>query len=67
MHRPLLKTFLAGNKGFVNETEYLVGKPDFVGIEEAHAFADGAAALLAAEGKQLFSSATTKASLHSQL
>ncbi|MGE7092319.1 heavy metal translocating P-type ATPase [Lysinibacillus sp. NPDC048646] len=40
-----------GIKGFVNETEYLVGKPDFVGIEEAHAFADGAAALLAAEGK----------------
>ncbi|EON74482.1 heavy metal translocating P-type ATPase [Lysinibacillus sphaericus] len=40
-----------GIKGFVNETEYLVGKPDFVGREEAHAFADGAAALLAAEGK----------------
>ena len=40
-----------GMKGFVDGTEYLVGKPDFVGEEEAHAFANGAASTLAAEGK----------------
>lgn len=40
-----------GMKGFVDGTEYLVGKPDFVGEDEAHAFANGAASTLAAEGK----------------
>jgi len=38
-------------KGYVNDMEYLVGKPDFVGAEEANSFADGAAAKLATEGK----------------
>lgn len=40
-----------GMKGFVDGTEYLVGKPDFVGEDEAHAFANGAASTLATEGK----------------
>ena len=40
-----------GMKGFVDGVEYLVGKPDFVGEDEANAFADGAAATLASQGK----------------
>lgn len=40
-----------GIKGYVNDMEYLVGKPDFVGTEEANSFADGATAKLATEGK----------------
>lgn len=40
-----------GMKGFVDGTEYLVGKPDFVGEEEANTFANGAAATLASQGK----------------
>lgn len=40
-----------GIKGYVDGTEFLVGKPDFVGEEEANTFANGAAATLAAEGK----------------
>ena len=40
-----------GMKGFVEDTEYLVGKPDFVGEDEANAFANGIASTLAAEGK----------------
>ncbi|MGE7111593.1 heavy metal translocating P-type ATPase [Lysinibacillus sp. NPDC047702] len=40
-----------GIKGYVNDMEYLVGKPDFVGAEEANSFADSAAAKLATEGK----------------
>lgn len=40
-----------GMKGFVEDTEYLVGKPDFVGEDEANAFANGIASTLATEGK----------------
>jgi len=40
-----------GIKGYVNEVEYLVGKPDFVGLDEANDFANGAAENLASEGK----------------
>ncbi|MGG2083226.1 heavy metal translocating P-type ATPase [Lysinibacillus pakistanensis] len=40
-----------GIKGYVNDMEYLVGKPDFVGAEEANSFANGATAKLATEGK----------------
>ena len=40
-----------GMKGFIDGTEYLVGKPDFVGEDEALAFANGAASTLATEGK----------------
>ncbi|MFJ6211453.1 heavy metal translocating P-type ATPase [Lysinibacillus sp. NPDC092081] len=42
-----------GIKGYVNEVEYLVGKPDFVGLDEANNFANGAAENLAAEGKSV--------------
>lgn len=38
-------------KGYVNETEYLIGKPDFVGEDEANAFANNALAKLTSEGK----------------
>lgn len=40
-----------GMKGYVNETEYLIGKPDFVGEVEANAFANNALAKLTSEGK----------------
>ncbi len=40
-----------GMKGFVNGTEYLIGKPDFVGSEEANTFANNALSKLSAEGK----------------
>lgn len=40
-----------GIKAIVNNHAYTVGKPDFVGKERAEAFADGAAARLASEGK----------------
>lgn len=40
-----------GMKGYVNETEYLIGKPDFVGEVEANAFANNALAKLTGEGK----------------
>lgn len=40
-----------GMKGFVNGTEYLIGKPDFVGVEEANTFANNALANLTSEGK----------------
>lgn len=40
-----------GMKGFVEGTEYLVGKPDFVGEDEANTFTNGVASTLAAEGK----------------
>ena len=40
-----------GIKGFIDGVEYLVGKPDFVGEDEANTFANGAAATLAAQGK----------------
>ncbi|MFJ7669336.1 heavy metal translocating P-type ATPase [Lysinibacillus sp. NPDC097195] len=40
-----------GMKGYVNETEYLIGKPDFVGEEEANTFANNALSKLTAEGK----------------
>ncbi|MFJ7953812.1 heavy metal translocating P-type ATPase [Lysinibacillus sp. NPDC096418] len=40
-----------GIKGSIDGIEYLVGKPDFVGEDEANAFANGAAATLAAQGK----------------
>ncbi|MGE7948701.1 heavy metal translocating P-type ATPase [Lysinibacillus sp. NPDC093688] len=40
-----------GIKGYVNEVEYLVGKPDFVGLDEANEFANGVAENLASEGK----------------
>ncbi|WP_068986644.1 MULTISPECIES: heavy metal translocating P-type ATPase [Lysinibacillus] len=40
-----------GIKGYVDHIEYQVGKPDFVGAEEAENFADGVATKLAAEGK----------------
>ncbi|MDM5250331.1 heavy metal translocating P-type ATPase [Lysinibacillus sp. G4S2] len=40
-----------GIKGYVDNIEYQVGKPDFVGVEEADNFADGVATKLAAEGK----------------
>lgn len=40
-----------GMKGYVNETEYLIGKPDFVGENEANAFANNALAKLTSEGK----------------
>lgn len=40
-----------GIKAFEDGTEYLVGKPDFVGAEEADAFSDGIASRLASEGK----------------
>ncbi|WP_433595504.1 heavy metal translocating P-type ATPase [Lysinibacillus xylanilyticus] len=42
-----------GIKGYVNEVEYLVGKPDFVGLDEANDFANGAAENLASEGKSV--------------
>jgi len=42
-----------GIKGYVNEIEYLVGKPDFVGLDEANDFANGAAENLASEGKSV--------------
>ncbi|MGE7999078.1 heavy metal translocating P-type ATPase [Lysinibacillus sp. NPDC093190] len=42
-----------GIKGYVNEVEYLVGKPDFVGLDEANDFANGAAESLASEGKSV--------------
>ncbi|MFJ7916848.1 MULTISPECIES: heavy metal translocating P-type ATPase [unclassified Lysinibacillus] len=42
-----------GIKGNVNEVEYLVGKPDFVGLDEAIEFANGAAESLASEGKSV--------------
>ncbi|WP_082337421.1 heavy metal translocating P-type ATPase [Lysinibacillus sp. FJAT-14745] len=42
-----------GIKGYVNEVEYLVGKPDFVGLDEANEFANGAAENLASEGKSV--------------
>ncbi|MEY9980505.1 heavy metal translocating P-type ATPase [Lysinibacillus sp. RC79] len=42
-----------GMKGNVNEVEYLVGKPDFVGLDEANEFANGAAENLASEGKSV--------------
>ena len=40
-----------GMKGMVDGVEYLVGKPDFVGEDEANNFANCAASTLAAEGK----------------
>ncbi|MFF2178880.1 heavy metal translocating P-type ATPase [Lysinibacillus sp. NPDC058147] len=40
-----------GIRGYVNEVEYLVGKPDFVGLDEANEFANRAAENLASEGK----------------
>lgn len=40
-----------GIKAIVNNHAYTVGKPDFVGKEQAESFADGAAARLANEGK----------------
>lgn len=40
-----------GIKAIVNNHAYTVGKPDFVGKEQAERFADGAAARLASEGK----------------
>ncbi|KFL42581.1 ATPase [Lysinibacillus sp. BF-4] len=40
-----------GIKAIVNNHAYTVGKPDFVGKEQAESFADGAAARLASEGK----------------
>lgn len=40
-----------GIKAIVNNHAYTVGKPDFVGKEQAERFADGAAARLANEGK----------------
>jgi len=40
-----------GMKGYVNGTEYLIGKPDFVGSEEANTFANNALSKLSAEGK----------------
>lgn len=40
-----------GIKAIVNNHAYTVGKPDFVGKEQAESFADGAAARLAGEGK----------------
>ena len=40
-----------GMKGYVNETEYLIGKPDFVGEVEANAFANNALTKLTSEGK----------------
>jgi len=40
-----------GIKAIVNTHAYTVGKPDFVGKEQAERFADGAAARLASEGK----------------
>ncbi|MFJ6266873.1 heavy metal translocating P-type ATPase [Lysinibacillus xylanilyticus] len=42
-----------GMKGYVNEVEYLVGKPDFVGLDESNDFANGAAENLASEGKSV--------------
>ncbi|MFJ8520168.1 heavy metal translocating P-type ATPase [Lysinibacillus xylanilyticus] len=42
-----------GIKGYVNEVQYLVGKPDFVGLDEANDFANGAAENLASEGKSV--------------
>ncbi|MFJ3390033.1 heavy metal translocating P-type ATPase [Lysinibacillus sp. NPDC086135] len=42
-----------GIKGNINEVEYLVGKPDFVGLDEAIEFANGAAESLASEGKSV--------------
>lgn len=40
-----------GIQATINQLDYKVGKPDFVGREEAHRFADGALAKLASEGK----------------
>lgn len=40
-----------GIKAIVSNHAYTVGKPDFVGKEQAESFADGAAARLANEGK----------------
>lgn len=40
-----------GIKGSIDGVEYLVGKPDFVGEDEANAFANGAASTLASQGK----------------
>ncbi|MFJ8515114.1 heavy metal translocating P-type ATPase [Lysinibacillus xylanilyticus] len=42
-----------GIKGYVNEVEYLVGKPDFVGLDEANDFANGAVENLASQGKSV--------------
>ena len=40
-----------GIQATIDQLDYKVGKPDFVGREEAHHFADGALAKLASEGK----------------
>lgn len=40
-----------GIQATIDQLDYKVGKPDFVGREEAHQFADGALAKLASEGK----------------
>lgn len=40
-----------GIQATIDQLDYKVGKPDFVGKEEAHQFADGALAKLASEGK----------------
>ncbi|MEK5233326.1 heavy metal translocating P-type ATPase [Lysinibacillus sp. FSL K6-0232] len=42
-----------GIKGIIDNKEYQIGKPDFVGAQLANDFADGAAAALAAEGKTI--------------